>query len=100
MPQLSDTMQNGRILSWHKKPGDFAKRGDILAEVETDKANLEIECFDEGVILKVIVPEGSTAGVGEPIAIIGAAGEELADTVSETIPQPQEPTSPEPSAPL
>ncbi|MEI6518036.1 MAG: biotin/lipoyl-containing protein, partial [bacterium] len=55
MPQLSDTMSSGKILSWRKSEGDQVKRGDILAEVETDKANLEIESFFNGVLLKVMV---------------------------------------------
>jgi pyruvate dehydrogenase E2 component (dihydrolipoamide acetyltransferase) len=75
MPQLSDTMSSGKILVWKKREGDAVKRGDILAEVETDKANLEIECFQEGTLLKIISGEGVQAKVGEVIAIIGAAGE-------------------------
>jgi pyruvate dehydrogenase E2 component (dihydrolipoamide acetyltransferase) len=77
MPQLSDTMSSGKILSWKKKEGDTVSRGDILAEVETDKANLEIESFFNGVLLKVLTPANSTAKVGEIIAVIGAAGESV-----------------------
>ncbi len=75
MPQLSDTMSSGKILTWRKKEGEEVKRGDILAEVETDKANLEIESFFNGVLLKVMSPAGTNAKVGEVIAVIGAAGE-------------------------
>jgi pyruvate dehydrogenase E2 component (dihydrolipoamide acetyltransferase) len=75
MPQLSDTMSSGKILSWRLKEGDAVKRGDILAEVETDKANLEIESFFNGTLLKVMIPAGSVAKVGEVIAVIGQAGE-------------------------
>jgi len=75
MPQLSDTMAAGKILVWRKKEGDKIERGDILAEVETDKANLEIESFHNGVLLKIIVPAGQTGKVGEPIAVMGNAGE-------------------------
>jgi pyruvate dehydrogenase E2 component (dihydrolipoamide acetyltransferase) len=78
MPQLSDTMSSGKILTWKLKEGDTVKRGDILAEVETDKANLEIESFFNGTLLKVMIPAGSVAKVGEVIAIIGQAGEAVA----------------------
>jgi pyruvate dehydrogenase E2 component (dihydrolipoamide acetyltransferase) len=75
MPQLSDTMHSGKILVWHKKEGEHVNRGDILAEVETDKANLQIECFQQGTLLKIVIPAGSVATVGEAIAVIGQAGE-------------------------
>lgn len=84
MPQLSDTMSSGKILSWKKKEGDTVKRGDILAEVETDKANLEIECFQDGTLLKVVIPEGQDATVGEVIAVIGAAGDSVATSPAAT----------------
>ena len=87
MPQLSDTMESGKILSWYKKEGDSVKRGDSLAEVETEKANLEIECFQEGVLLKIIIPAGTVARVGEVIALVGQSGEILADLPSEEAPE-------------
>lgn len=112
MPQLSDTMSSGKILSWKKKEGDTVKRGDILAEVETDKANLEIECFQEGVLLKIQTPEGSEAKVGDVIATIGQAGEGVATPTAsapapvEAAPQKAEPApaaapapAPSPAAP-
>ncbi|NDC37873.1 MAG: biotin/lipoyl-binding protein, partial [Proteobacteria bacterium] len=71
MPQLSDTMSSGKILSWKKKEGDTVKRGDILAEVETEKANLEIESFQQGTLLKILVPAGTMGKVGDAIAVIG-----------------------------
>lgn len=77
MPQLSDTMSSGKILTWRKNEGDTVSRGDILAEVETDKANLEIESFFNGVLLKIQTPAGSTAKVGEIIAVIGQPGESV-----------------------
>jgi pyruvate dehydrogenase E2 component (dihydrolipoamide acetyltransferase) len=77
MPQLSDTMHSGKILSWRKNEGERIERGDILAEVETDKANLEIESFHQGVLLKITLPAGSTANVGEVIAYIGEPGEDI-----------------------
>lgn len=77
MPQLSDTMDAGKILAWNKQEGEKISRGDILAEVETDKANLEIESFNEGYLLKIVVPEGESVSVGEPIAFIGEQGESV-----------------------
>lgn len=75
MPQLSDTMSAGKILLWKKKEGEAVSRGDVLAEVETDKANLEIESFHQGVLLKILVPASGSAKVGEVIAVIGQAGD-------------------------
>lgn len=77
MPQLSDTMAAGKILAWRKNEGDKIERGDILAEVETDKANLEIEAFQKGILLKIIVAAGQTGKVGEAIAVLGEAGESV-----------------------
>lgn len=77
MPQLSDTMNSGKILIWKKNIGDLIKRGDILAEVETDKANLEIESFQSGTLLEIKVPAEGTAKVGEIICILGESGEKI-----------------------
>ncbi|MBX7137629.1 MAG: 2-oxo acid dehydrogenase subunit E2 [Oligoflexia bacterium] len=82
MPQLSDTMFSGKILVWKKNEGDAIKRGDILAEVETDKANLEIESFNDGQLIKIMVPAQSTAAVGDVIAVIGQPGEVAAVSTS------------------
>jgi pyruvate dehydrogenase E2 component (dihydrolipoamide acetyltransferase) len=75
MPQLSDTMDKGTILKWFKKEGDKVSRGDALAEVATDKADLEVESFFEGVLLKVYANVGDDVKVGELLAVVGAAGE-------------------------
>ncbi len=75
MPQLSDTMDQGTILRWFKKEGDKISRGDALAEVATDKADLEVESFFEGTLLKINSAEGTSVKVGEVIAVIGQAGE-------------------------
>ena len=75
MPKLSDTMEEGKILKWLKQPGDRVKSGDLLAEVETDKANMEIESFDEGIVTELRVAEGESAPVGAVIAVLGAEGE-------------------------
>ncbi len=99
MPQLSDTMSSGKILTWKKKEGDQVSRGDILAEVETDKANLEIESFFNGTLLKILVPASSTAKVGEIIAVIGAAGESVAAGPATTTAATPPPAAPKAAAP-
>ena len=58
MPRLSDTMQEGTIARWLKKPGDTIKKGDILGEIETDKATMDLEAYDTGVLEQILVPEG------------------------------------------
>ena len=75
MPKLSDTMEEGKILHWVKQVGDAVRPGDVLAEVETDKANMELEAYDEGVLSEVRVGEGQSAPVGAVIAILGGAVE-------------------------
>jgi pyruvate dehydrogenase E2 component (dihydrolipoamide acetyltransferase) len=70
MPKLSDTMEEGKILRWMKKPGDPVAIGEIIAEVETDKANMELEAYDEGVLAEVRVAEGQSAPVGAVIAVL------------------------------
>src|SRR5215470_10164072 len=77
LPALSPTMTEGKILKWLKKEGDSISSGEAIAEVETDKSNLEVEAFDDGVLLKIIVPEGETGKVGAPIAVIGQKGEKF-----------------------
>jgi pyruvate dehydrogenase E2 component (dihydrolipoamide acetyltransferase) len=72
MPRLSDTMEEGTISRWLKKPGDEVKRGDIIAEVETDKANMEVEAFDAGILEQILVQEGETVPIGQVIALIGS----------------------------
>src|SRR5712691_13224949 len=77
MPKMGDTMETGKILRWLKKEGDPVKKGDSLAEVETEKVNIEIEAFASGVLRKILVPEGTSAPVGAGIALIGTADEPL-----------------------
>ena len=81
MPKLSDTMEEGRILRWLRKEGDPIETGQALAEVETDKATVEMEAYSNGTIRKLIAVEGQFAKVGELIAIIGAAGEDISSLV-------------------
>ena len=75
MPKLSDTMTEGRLISWKKGVGERVQRGDIIAEVETDKANMELEAFVSGVLLETRVKPGEMTPVGTVIAIVGEAGE-------------------------
>ena len=77
MPQMGYDMQEGTLLRWIKQEGEPVERGESIAEIETDKVNLEIESFDSGVMRKHLVQEGQTVPVGEPIAIIGEADEEI-----------------------
>src|SRR5258707_14088559 len=77
MPALSPTMTEGKLAKWHKKPGDAVKAGDILAEIETDKATMEMEAVDEGTLANILVPEGSENGtVNAPMAVIAGEGED------------------------
>src|SRR5690554_1392499 len=77
MPKLSDTMEEGVIAKWNVKEGDKIEAGDIIAEVETDKATMDVEAFDSGILLKVIPGEGDSVPLGGLIAIIGEEGEDI-----------------------
>src|SRR6188472_2040214 len=76
MPRMSDTMTEGVIAAWHKKVGDKVKSGDLLAEVETDKATMELESYNEGTLLYIGVDAGKAAKVDGILAIVGKAGED------------------------
>src|SRR6266481_4827574 len=76
MPKLSDTMTEGTLLRWIKKVGDSVEVGDVIAEVETDKATMEMEAFDEGTLAEVYVEEGKKVEVGQKLAILTGEGEE------------------------
>ncbi len=99
MPRLSDTMTEGTVAAWLKKVGDKISEGDILAEIETDKATMEFESFNEGTLLYIGIPEGETAPVDSLLAIIGKEGEDVsaliaggasAQTATESAPAPAE----------
>ena len=77
MPKLSPTMEEGVLSSWHKKEGDPIGVDDLLAEVETDKATMEFRAFDKGTLLKILVAAGSNVKLGQPVAIVGEAGEDV-----------------------
>ena len=85
MPALSPTMEKGKLSKWLKKEGDKVKSGDVLAEIETDKATMEVECIDEGVLAKILVAEGTEdVLVNAPIAVILAEGEKMPDLAKGT----------------
>ncbi len=88
MPRLSDTMERGTIARWIKQEGDAFTNGDVLAEIETDKALMELSAYDDGVILKILVPDGGEAELGAPIAITGAAGETVPAELLQAAPVP------------
>ena len=95
MPRLSDTMEEGTVATWFKKVGDTVKEGDILAEIETDKATMEFEAFYEGELLHIGIGEGQTAPVDSLLAIIGKKGEDISAHLAGTA----APTTEEVSAP-
>jgi len=82
MPKLSDAMESGKIIKWLKKEGDKIQGGDILAEVETDKADVEMEAFGAGVLRKILVPAGESAAIGALIGVIAEPGDDIAAVVA------------------
>src|SRR5882724_5575689 len=78
MPALSPTMEKGNLAKWLKKEGDKVKSGDVIAEIETDKATMEVEAVDEGTLAKILVPEGAQdVPVNQPIAVLAGEGEDV-----------------------
>ena len=77
MPKLSDAMETGKVIKWIKKEGDPVRGGDVIAEVETDKANVEIEAFGSGVLRKIIVGEGGQVPVGDLIGVIAEPSDDI-----------------------
>jgi pyruvate dehydrogenase E2 component (dihydrolipoamide acetyltransferase) len=108
MPRLSDTMEEGTIGRWMVHEGDSFNEGDVLAEIETDKATMEFQAYDAGTVLKILVEDGESAALGSPIAIVGAAGEEVPElgakepakepAQAESEPEPEAAEEPEPEA--
>ena len=86
MPKLSDAMEEGRLLQWLKKEGDRVQGGDVLASIETDKAEIELESFGAGVLRKILVAEGETVPVGTLIAIVAEPDEDISSLVGATAP--------------
>ena len=100
MPSLGADMEAGTVLQWLVKPGDAVKRGDIVAVVDTEKATIEVEIFQTGVIQKIVVPEGAKVPVGTLLAVLAVDGE-VAAAAPEAKPKPVEraPVVPAPTAP-
>ena len=82
MPRLSDTMTEGVIAAWHKKVGDSVKKGDLLAEIETDKATMELESYKDGTILYLGAEKGGKLQVDDLMVIVGDAGEDISGLVN------------------
>src|SRR6185295_12098745 len=76
MPRLSDTMEAGTIIKWNVKEGDKVSAGDVIADVETDKATMEMTAYDDGTVAKITVPEGKSTPIGTVIAVLAGAGED------------------------
>src|SRR5690349_450034 len=99
MPALSPTMTEGKIARWVKSEGDMVRAGDVLAEIETDKATMEVEAVDEGVLAKIVIPEGTDhVAVNTPIALIAEDGDEI-DAVEDSANGSREPAAISPPRP-
>ena len=94
MPKLSDTMTVGTLVKWLKKEGDVIKTGDMLAEVETDKATMELESFFDGTILKIFSPAGSQVPLGAPLCAVGKPGEKVDAPAPKAAPAAEAPAAP------
>jgi pyruvate dehydrogenase E2 component (dihydrolipoamide acetyltransferase) len=99
LPKLSPTMEEGVLVRWTKKEGDKVSPGDLVAEVETDKANMDFNIEDDGVLLKLLVKEGDTVKLGAPVAIIGNAGEDVSALVEQAKASAGAPAPATPAAP-
>src|SRR5579871_5488279 len=90
MPALSPTMTEGKLAKWLKNVGDDVKAGDVIAEIETDKATMEVEAVDEGKLAKILVDEGTEGvAVNTPIAVLAGDGEDASAVQSEAAPPPR-----------
>ena len=98
MPALSPSMSEGTLARWLKKEGDEIKVGDVIAEVETDKATMDLESFEAGTLLKIVVPDGTNVTVNARIAFIGKPGEKIDEALLASAPAPAAP-APAPSPP-
>lgn len=97
MPKLSDTMTEGVVAEWHKNVGDQVESGEVLAEIETDKATMEFESFQDGVLLHIGVDKGATAAVDSILAILGEAGEDVSALLAAEAAAPAAAPAPEPA---
>src|SRR6266702_4675734 len=99
MPALSPTMEKGNLAKWLKAEGEAVKPGDVIAEIETDKATMEVEAIDEGTLGKILVPAGAQAiKVNEPIALLLTEGEDAGALAAEAAPAPAAPPAKAPAA--
>src|ERR1700680_3506895 len=95
MPALSPTMEKGNLAKWLKKEGDKVKSGDVIAEIETDKATMEVEAVDEGTIAKILVPEGTQdVPVNDVIAVLAGDGEDVKAAGAGAASAPPKPAAP------
>src|SRR5882672_2481327 len=94
MPALSPTMEKGNLARWLKQEGDTVKAGDVIAEIETDKATMEYEAIDDGVIAKIVVPEGTQdVAVNQLIAVLAADGEDVKAAAAKATEPPSKPAN-------
>jgi pyruvate dehydrogenase E2 component (dihydrolipoamide acetyltransferase) len=98
MPKLSDTMLEGTLIKWHKKAGDKISVGDVIADVETDKATMEMEAFDDGLITELLIPEGGVVKVGQPIANLEGGKKSASKTPAASAPAASTPAPTAPAA--
>src|SRR3954471_19498130 len=100
MPALSPTMEKGNLAKWLKKEGDKVKTGDVIAEIETDKATMEVEAVDEGTLAKIVVPEGTAdVPVNQVIAVLAGEGEDVKAAAAGAAKAPAPaPAAPKPAA--
>src|SRR5580704_14007258 len=89
MPKMSDTMTEGVVSKWHKKVGDKIKTGDLVADIETDKATMEFESYQEGTLLYIGVEEGKAVPVDGILAVLGAPGEDYKPLLEKAPPPPE-----------
>src|SRR5919109_1245511 len=94
MPRLSDSMETGKILRWLKKEGEEVKKGEPLVEIESDKANIEVEAYASGKLSKIVVPEGESAPIGAVIAEIGGDGGAAPKAEQPAAPKAEQPAAP------
>ena len=99
MPALSSTMTEGKIVEWLKKPGDKVERGESVLVVESDKADMDVESFNEGYLAAVLMPAGGTAPVGETIGLIVETEAEIAEAQAKAPAAPAAAAAPAPAAP-
>jgi pyruvate dehydrogenase E2 component (dihydrolipoyllysine-residue acetyltransferase) len=99
LAKLSPTMEEGTIVKWNKKEGDEVKQGDVLAEIETDKANMEMEAMGNGILRKILVPAGGKAPVGALIGVIADPNEDISKLTAQAVPAAAPAATPAPAAP-